>query len=104
MTSPLLLRAAPSSSICSGHRGHAYRLAATAPMSGCRIEHTGAGHAAEPAMPKLRESPGRQFVPVASDQRGAATVTIRGLPHRIVDVARIDVTNAGLDRDAPCLV
>src|SRR5262249_10518633 len=82
-------------------RLHLDRLASCAPMPMRRIEDAGAGRATFATAPVCREVPRGEVIPIAADEHGATTMAVSALPHAVVDIPRIDVTKAGLERDAP---
>src|SRR5262249_57513029 len=80
------------------------RLAARAPMPMRRIEDAGAGRATFATAPVCRQVPSGEVIPIAADEHRATTMAVSALPHAVVDIAGIDVTKTGLERDAPrCL-
>src|SRR5262245_10124618 len=83
----------------SGPRSDPDRLAARAPAAGLGREDAGAGRPAGTAASVGGQRPGAELVPVAAYQRRTAARAVGGLAGRIVDVAGIDVVQAGGARD-----
>jgi len=76
-----------------------HRQPALTPVTRMRLENPGTGRSAVHAAAFRCQIPIGQFIPIATDQSGVAAMAIGALASLVVDIARVDVVQAGLQGD-----
>lgn len=69
------------------------------PRAAALFENAGASRAAASATAFVVKRPGGDYIPVATDDAGAAGMAVSTLPRLVVSIARINVAQAGALRD-----